>query len=300
MYTKNTITQLYYTYEIVNNYIASGGAVTIADTQTITGVKTFNNHTSFSGKVTLSGGFENYGHLMIPNNSIQYNVIPTSDCSNYIIHRSKEGNDLSYIQLAQLRDGKAKAQFSASTYASNGTRYTASIYVTVDRSGNAITYAPTPTDGTSTTSNQIATVGWINSTGNNIVHLNEMETITGTKTFSTYGTLRANTPILLKQNNANEGGQIDFQRADNSVLASDPYIDLFTNTIRVVGVDSSNNTNIPLQVDIQNNTVTVTTPVSAANNSTKVATTAWVNSKMQVVSALPANPDPNVFYFIPE
>ena len=32
----------------------------------------------------------------------------------------------------------------------------------------------------------------------------------------------------------------------------------------------------------------------------EIATAGWFNTKMQVVSALPAEPDPNVFYFIPE
>ena len=32
----------------------------------------------------------------------------------------------------------------------------------------------------------------------------------------------------------------------------------------------------------------------------EIVTAGWFNSKMQVVSALPANPNPNVFYFIPE
>ena len=46
--------------------------------------------------------------------------------------------------------------------------------------------------------------------------------------------------------------------------------------------------------------VAVYAPTPAGNaNDTQVATTAWFNYKMQVVSALPANPDPNVFYFIP-
>lgn len=31
----------------------------------------------------------------------------------------------------------------------------------------------------------------------------------------------------------------------------------------------------------------------------EIVTAGWFNSKMQVVSALPANPNPNVFYFIP-
>ena len=38
---------------------------------------------------------------------------------------------------------------------------------------------------------------------------------------------------------------------------------------------------------------------AVASNGVDVATTAWFNSKMQVVSALPAAPDANVFYFIP-
>lgn len=36
------------------------------------------------------------------------------------------------------------------------------------------------------------------------------------------------------------------------------------------------------------------------DNSTQIATTAWVNTKFQKVSTLPAQPDPNVTYLIPE
>ena len=42
---------------------------------------------------------------------------------------------------------------------------------------------------------------------------------------------------------------------------------------------------------------TKTPPVGVSAE--EIVTAAWFNSKMQVVSALPANPDPNVFYFIP-
>ena len=42
---------------------------------------------------------------------------------------------------------------------------------------------------------------------------------------------------------------------------------------------------------------TKTPPVAVASE--EIVTAGWFNSKMQVVSALPANPDPNVFYFIP-
>lgn len=45
--------------------------------------------------------------------------------------------------------------------------------------------------------------------------------------------------------------------------------------------------------------VKAATPAVSTNDTT-VATTAYVNTKFQVVSALPANPDANTFYFIPE
>ena len=42
---------------------------------------------------------------------------------------------------------------------------------------------------------------------------------------------------------------------------------------------------------------TKTPPVGVAGE--EIVTAGWFKSKMQVVSTLPANPDPNVFYFIP-
>ena len=43
---------------------------------------------------------------------------------------------------------------------------------------------------------------------------------------------------------------------------------------------------------------TKTPPVGVTGE--EITTAGWFNTKMQVVSALPAEPDPNVFYFIPE
>lgn len=133
----------------------------------------------------------------------------------------------------------------------------------------------------------------------NTVTTDTAQTIRGAKTFSNAETLRALNPVLLKQNNADAGGHIDFERSVNSVLNINPYIDLWNDSIRFVGVNSQNATNTTLQVDLENNRVWVPTPAANSNND-QVATTAWFNSKMQVVSALPAAPDANVFYFIPE
>ena len=110
----------------------------------------------------------------------------------------------------------------------------------------------------------------------NTVTTNTDQTISGVKTFNS-GTLQALRPILLKEDNANEGGQIYFERSDNSVLKPNPCIDLYANTIRVVGTNSKNAVNITLQVDLENNQVWVPTPATTAND-TQAATTAWVRN----------------------
>lgn len=46
--------------------------------------------------------------------------------------------------------------------------------------------------------------------------------------------------------------------------------------------------------------VTIAPTPQTSDNSTQIATTAWVNNKFQKVSTLPAHPDPNVTYLIPE
>lgn len=172
--------------------------------------------------------------------------------------------------------------------------YQAGIRVNVPVEGTSGAYASCPSyDENKAPSHAIVTKNKIA----NMVTTNTAQTISGVKTF-TDGTLQAIRPILLKENNANEGGQIHFQRSNNSVLKDEPYIDLLINTIRFIATNSQNSTNITLQVDLENKQVLVPTPATTAND-TQAATTAWFNSKMQVVSALPANPDPNVFYFIP-
>ena len=110
----------------------------------------------------------------------------------------------------------------------------------------------------------------------NLVTIDTSQTITGFKRFSA-GTLQALNPVLLKENNENEGGQIHFERSNNSVLNGHPYIDLWQNSIRFVGTNSNNTTNITLQVDLQNNQVLVPSPAATANDG-QAATTAWVRN----------------------
>jgi hypothetical protein len=69
-------------------------------------------------------------------------------------------------------------------YGRNGYWASTPLALEVNSNGRTTAYAPKPTDTTSTSSNQIATVGWVNSGNNNVVHLTGDQTIADTKTFS--------------------------------------------------------------------------------------------------------------------
>ena len=141
-----------------------------------------------------------------------------------------------------------------------GTQQSSFIRVGVDGLGNAFTEAPAPSSSNSTSSTNIATVGWINDStkSTNVVHRSGDETIDGNKTFTGYTSL--NTPTIKKQNTENEGGQIYFERSDGDVTMNDnnnhPYIDFWSGKFRFIGQSSSqtgSSVNIPFSVDIQNN-----------------------------------------------
>ena len=202
----------------------------------------------------------------------------------------KNGNIMGFLENSQQADGRIRTGI----HAKNKDGYQPNIGVYAPLSGTTGAYATAPITPDNAPDNAIVTKNKIA----NMVTTNTAQTISGVKTF-TSGTLQALRPILLKENNANEGGQIHFERSNNSVLKDNPYVDLLINTIRFIGINSNNTVNITLQVDLQNKQVLVPTPALTAND-TQAATTAWFNSKMQVVSALPVAPDANVFYFIPE
>lgn len=72
--------------------------------------------------------------------------------------------------------------------------------------------------------------------------------------------------------------------AHHNIEGTDHYANL------VVGVRGSDGSTF----------ATAPTPSVDGSDDNQILTNKWFNAKMQVVSALPAEPDPNVFYFIPE
>lgn len=225
--------------------------VTTNTTQTITGQKAFTDQ------------------LLRDSTDIDVTSKATSTTYNTGIRFfDKNRKDIGAVNNAQTNGGNIRTVLEAR----NKDNYVPSIGVQAPYEGSTGGYGFAPNTPDNAPANAIVTKDKIA----NMVTTNTAQTISGVKTFST-GALRASTPLLLKQDNANEGGQIDFERSNNSVLKDNPYIDLLTNTIRVIGVNSKNAVNITLQVNLENNQVFVPTPTLTAND-TQAATTAWVRN----------------------
>lgn len=155
------------------------------------------------------------------------------------------------------------------------------------------------------TLNQVSGKWEINPTYNaTLVHTSGDETIGGTKTFTA--------PTLRISNAAGSGGTglniLDSNGKGQSYLHHF-YKDGKYYT-RLICNNSTANKLAYVQIYIDDNgdsifssanvdAMSAPTP-AVSSNSTNIATTAWFNNKMQVVSSLPSSPVSGVFYFIPE
>lgn len=157
--------------------------VSLDDDETITGAKTFSNDTIFGNYITK---------YVYNRNSNQKDdgiyLKSTFSATSEGLHSTYSGlffcdsNDLVLCGLA----GVVSNQYSvASLFANSSNRqYVSEIQVQVDNTGTTTATAPEPTDTISDTSKHIATCGWVNKTGNNVVHLTDDETIAGNKKFT--------------------------------------------------------------------------------------------------------------------
>lgn len=132
---------------------------------------------------------------------------------------------------------------------------------------------------------------------NTLVHKTGNETIAGTKHFTNnliIGEIPATDSTAEVQFRDNSGQRVGVLRAINGANG-DRRIEMFpamADGTRASGISATINAN-------GNETYSVRTPATSSN-STDVATTAWFNNKMKVVSSLPSSPVSGVFYFIPE
>lgn len=149
----------------------------------------------------------------------------------------------------------------------------------------------------------------INSDLGNVVTLSGNQTIGGIKTFDG-STATSRTDVYISSQVSNSyswSGSLIFKKGDLNTGYCESFLSGAATKDAVMQITAHNNVkgtdyyaNLVVGVRGSDGTSYALAPTpSVADNNQQIATTAYVNAKFQVVSALPANPDPNVFYFIP-
>lgn len=146
----------------------------------------------------------------------------------------------------------------------------------------------------------------LNSKANNsdVVKLTGNQTVAGEKTFS--NNIFANADIVVNKNVAlgsNSQTLCLSACTNNNKLASlfQGWAETARNTTGMYAFNSSGGyEGVAVSIDENGNKATYAPTPTTTDNSTKIATTAFVNNKFQVVTALPASPTAGVFYFVKE
>ena len=265
-------------------------AVDNSNDETITGQKTFTKY------VKLING-ENVAGIIGQNTAIQKGTAPSTNQEFRFYTHDKNSllvaSRLGGLVNSYLTNGSIRTSIQAfKPEANSSTR--AEIYVEYPASGDPITYAPDPTDTTATNGTQIATTGWVNTSGNNIVHLDSTETITGTKTFNATTTQKIpvaiGTDYVARFNSGTNLANSDYPKPfrliskDGETLCTLSYSAFNYSQSRVSlvcynYVDPTKSGSIYINVDQNGNVVTGAPTPSDSSNNTQIATTAFVQNQ---------------------
>jgi len=262
---------------------AGNGIVHTSGNETITGTKTFSENTIHSMDAIRKSS------------TITRGTAPSSTQYTSWLIRDKNNAQIGNFYVTQTTSNEIQASMIATNLNSSDVAYDAAIRVIAKRDGTVYTYAPTP--ATSDNSTQIATTAFVKAQGyltshqslSNYVTLNGDQTISGTKAFSSAvqfaNNILNNIGDDVKVGDGNVGGCLVIQGTNNATGIQ----------LRPQDGTTGNNRKIYLNNDY----ISLDVTPAVSDNSTKIATTAYCNNKHQVVSALPASPDANVFYYIP-
>ena len=260
--------------------------VTTNTNQTITGQKTFTTELlRKSTVIDITTQSEKY----TPNNGFKF--------------VDKNENIMGYLENAQQPDGTIKTGI----HAKNKDGYQPNIGVYAPLSGTTGAYATAPITPDNAPNNAIVTKDKIA----NMVTTNTAQTITGFKAFNNgSGNTRTNIDIITDDGvgddtNVKWAGSIQFKKGNVGVGHCEAMRDSVNSSItQIVAHNSVNGQEVYASlrsvVTSDGNIFAIAPTPSIGATDDEIVTAAWFNSKMQVVSALPATPDANVFYFIPE
>lgn len=216
------------------------------------------------GNKTFTGinTFENaVGNINITSKNIDITSIPSSTKYSYIDFYDKNNQRLGVIGAFQFATGEYGIYLQAGNVSSMNIR-----------TNGTNSYTSVATPPTSDNSTQIATTAWVRQVA-------ALKNLSNT-------TLTANRALY-----TNGSGVVAASAVTSTELG---YLDGVTSAIQTQLNAKANLTSPAFK-----GTPTSPTP-AVSDNSTKISTTNWFNQKIQVVSTLPASPNSNVYYFIPE
>ena len=241
-----------------------------------------------SGAETISGR-KTFFHssnpaLYVKNTYIDNTTTPTSTLYSYYDFIDK--ND---VRLGVMGVVKSSVNGDYGCYMQAGN--IGSMRIMTDGT-RAYTSAPVPNTTTSTSSTQIATTGWVNTTGNNVVHLSDDEIITGLKTIENNKFNLVQTSVTKGTNpSATTWWVIQANDVSNSGTWANTRIGAVAWGLTTSGTSSAqlaatqnvagSNAQALVEAVIESNgTKYGKAPMPAASSSTseeKIATTGWVN-----------------------
>lgn len=144
------------------------------------------------------------------------------------------------------------------------------------------------------------------------VTINDAQTIRSLKTFD-MSTETVRTDVIMSSQDSDTNiwaGALIFRKGDLDTGYCESFLNKSAETKdacmqltahqNVDGTDYYANLRVGVRGNNGTSYALAPTPPVDGSNDDQILTNKWFNSKMQVVSTLPANPDSNVFYFIPE
>lgn len=280
--------------------------VKLTGNQTIAGTKTFTNPVYCINNSAYNHNMPGYTNGTVPSTNYYPNTIILNDSA---------GQYFGFYGPEMLTDGSYSVRMGVRSQVDN-TKYSI-LKVGCLPDGTFYTSAPTP--ATSDNSTKIATTANVDAKITaQAVKLTGNQTIAGVKTFTDNirietssvekDIISKNTTLDLTQSsrssnvysffrindkNNNIGGSIGFAYGTTGISKA-----LLEVRNKVTGTLVSGQ--ISINVDSSGNIYTSAPTPATADNSTKIATTAFVKNNFQVVTALPANPVAGVFYFVKE
>ena len=265
-------------------------AVTTNTTQTITGAKVFTTELRRKSPVIdITTQSENY----TANNGVKF--------------VDKNDNIMGFLENSQQADGRIKTAI----HARNKDNYQPNLSVWVPPSGTTGAYATAPSTPDHPGDTVIVTAGYVK---NNFVDKTSTQTISGSKQFTkTMGiqfvadTNQQTVPATATVRQLGLYRNSTYTKGDGYTCwlqgyrGSDGHTGGALYTRRFLESDSQEIINyLQATVTSDGTPISYTKTPPAFCTGEEIVTAGWFNTKMQVVSALPVNPDPNVFYFIPE